>query len=162
MTLTMVVRVGCVSCFFLSMCLSMFSLGFFVFLQGSKSIAWVFIAYFMGGMAIGSFEGNLLSCITPLGHATKIWAIVGFPSGFAAISIVGFGLLAVNVQPVVIYLAVFLFCVAAMVVFFWTIPTVTIQVPPRRACWCFHIRNAKRESALPGCDCLVLNVVSAL
>ena len=31
------------------------------------------------------FEANLLASITPLGHATKKWAILGMPLGFGAV-----------------------------------------------------------------------------
>ena len=61
------------------MTLAMALLGFVVVLGGSHWVGWVYICYFMGGIAIGTFESNLLTSITPLGHATKVWAIVGMP-----------------------------------------------------------------------------------
>ena len=110
-----------------AMSLAMFFLGVCVFVRESKSIAWVFLAYALGGTAIGSFESNLLSCITPLGHATKVWAIIGFPAGFACVSIVGFMLTAAGVPPVALYLAVMVLVLVGMAVFAWRIPHVPIK-----------------------------------
>jgi hypothetical protein len=54
----------------------------------------VYVAYLLGGVAIGTFESNLLSVITPLGHGTKVWAQYGIPIGFNGISVGAFILLA--------------------------------------------------------------------
>ena len=54
----------------------------------------VYVAYLLGGVAIGTFESNLLSVITPLGHGTKVWAQYGIPIGFNGISVGAFVLLA--------------------------------------------------------------------
>jgi|TARA_B110000090_G_scaffold94412_1_gene106518 hypothetical protein len=43
----------------------------------THTLAWVYGAYGLGGVAVGSFEANLLSSITPLGHQTKLWATLG-------------------------------------------------------------------------------------
>jgi hypothetical protein len=43
----------------------------------THTLAWVYGAYALGGVAVGSFEANLLSSITPLGHQTKLWATLG-------------------------------------------------------------------------------------
>ena len=48
---------------------------YFVFL--SQWVGWVYLAYLCGGVAIGSFESNLLSTITPLGSDTKVWYVDG-------------------------------------------------------------------------------------
>jgi len=40
------------------------------------------------GFGFGVFEVTFLNVVTPLGKATKGWAILGFPLGFAAINIV--------------------------------------------------------------------------
>ena len=53
-------------------------------------IGFIYMAYFLGGCGIGTISPNLLSCITPLGHDTKVWAISGMPVGFNLISIGGF------------------------------------------------------------------------
>lgn len=67
---------------FILMACSMSILGVFVFLLEIKQMAIVFAAYFMGGVSIGTFESNLLSSISPLGHATKTWAVIGIPVGY--------------------------------------------------------------------------------
>eukprot|EP01006_Ploeotia_vitrea_P004865 TRINITY_DN115622_c0_g1_i1.p1 TRINITY_DN115622_c0_g1~~TRINITY_DN115622_c0_g1_i1.p1 ORF type:complete len:455 (+),score=213.68 TRINITY_DN115622_c0_g1_i1:206-1570(+) len=110
-----------------SMMVSMAILGIGVYGLGWKSIAWVYIAYVLGGVGIGSFESNLLSAITPLGHATKMWAIIGFPLGFAAILVGGFGLTALHVHPMVIYLIVLCALACSTFVFAYTIPVVNIE-----------------------------------
>lgn len=66
---------------FILMCGSMSLIGILIFLLEIKSMAIVFAAYFMGGVSIGTFESNLLSSISPLGHATKTWAVLGIPIG---------------------------------------------------------------------------------
>lgn len=53
----------------------------------STSLVWCFIAYLLAGVCIGSFEANLLSCLSPLGHETKSWAVIGIPIGFNGVSI---------------------------------------------------------------------------
>jgi hypothetical protein len=58
----------------------------------TKNLVFVFLAYMMSGVAIGSFESNLISCLTPLGHNTKSWAVLGIPLGFNFISVGSFGL----------------------------------------------------------------------
>ena len=47
-----------------SMCFSMSILGFIV-ISNVNYVSFVFLAYFAGGLAIGTFESNLLSSITP-------------------------------------------------------------------------------------------------
>ena len=50
-----------------SMCVSMSIVGILIFHFGATSLFWVMLAYGLGGVSIGSFESNLLACITPLG-----------------------------------------------------------------------------------------------
>ena len=77
----------------------------FVYLMGSTWLGWVYISYALGGVAIGSFESNLLSVITPLGPQTKVWAIIGLPLGFTCVSVGGFILMAsLKVPPVALYI----------------------------------------------------------
>ena len=76
-----------------SIILAMTLLLVFPFAAKSTWLGWVFIAYFVGGMGVGTFESNLLSVITPLGPQTKVWAICGMPVGFNIINIGGFLLL---------------------------------------------------------------------
>ena len=116
-----------------SMSLSMSLLGGIVVLGGNHWVGWSYICYFMGGVAIGTFESNLLTSITPLGHATKVWAIIGMPSGFALMSIGGF---AYRSLPFVcdsdnalasLYIFVAVLCVLAMFVFHVYIPDVSMK-----------------------------------
>jgi hypothetical protein len=51
---------------------SMSSLVLFYFVFRSQWVGWVYLSYLCGGVAIGSFESNLLSTITPLGPDTKV------------------------------------------------------------------------------------------
>ena len=74
-----------------------------VFLWDSTNLIWVYVAYMLGGVAIGSFEANLLSAIAPLGHQTKLWATMGIPIGVSTITIGGFIVMAVGVVPEYIY-----------------------------------------------------------
>jgi len=53
-----------------------------------KWVGTVLIAYSLTGFGFGVFEVTFLNVVTPLGKATKGWAILGFPLGFAAINIV--------------------------------------------------------------------------
>jgi MFS family permease len=63
------------------------TIGFAYWVAESTSLAWVFVAYLLSGVAIGSFESNVLSTIVPLGHATKGYAVLGLPMGFQAVAI---------------------------------------------------------------------------
>jgi hypothetical protein len=60
-------------------------LAYYVF--DSKSVAWTYISYLLAGISIGSFESNVMSCLTPLGHGTKSWAVIGIPVGFNLVSV---------------------------------------------------------------------------
>lgn len=55
-----------------------------------KHIGFVYGIYLLGGVGIGTFESNLISVITPLGHGTKKWAQMGIPLGFNGISVGAF------------------------------------------------------------------------
>ncbi len=76
-----------------SMMLSMTIIACVLLFAKDPSLAWVFIAYALGGLGIGlfvllflnligTFESNLLSTIAPLGKNTKFWAIVAMPVSF--------------------------------------------------------------------------------
>ena len=69
-------------------------------------VGFIYIAYFMGGCGIGTIATNLLSCITPLGHDTKVWAISGMPVGFNLISIGGFAAQALGAPLISLYMFV--------------------------------------------------------
>lgn len=115
----------------ISMCASMSILGIVVVIGGSDWVGWSYICYFLGGMAIGTFESNLLTSITPLGHATKVWAIVGMPTGFAMMSIGGFAFRTLlddsDEALACLYLFVAASCVLACFVFCFAIPDVVIK-----------------------------------
>ncbi len=87
----------------LSMMISMSVLLGPVFLWDNTNLVWVYVAYMLGGVAIGSFEANLLSAIAPLGHQTKLWATMGIPIGVSTITIGGFIVMAIGVVPEYIY-----------------------------------------------------------
>lgn len=63
----------------LCMMTSMGMIGVGVYGFGGTSLAWVYGSYVLGGIAIGTFESNLLASISTLGHDTKLWAIAGMP-----------------------------------------------------------------------------------
>jgi len=111
----------------LAMAASMLLIAVGVFLGGIRSMWVVFVAYALGGIAIGSFEGNLLSSITPLGHDTKVWAIVGMPTGFALILVGGFCLSAAGVPTVAIYFVVAAMLALGAVVFATQVPAYEIE-----------------------------------
>jgi hypothetical protein len=71
------------------------TLGLAYWVFDSKSMLWVFISYIIAGVAIGTFESNLISSITPLGHGTKSWAVIGIPIGFNGVSVGFFALFSI-------------------------------------------------------------------
>jgi hypothetical protein len=109
----------------LCMALASGILAVFVCLLRSPWIGWVVLAYLLGGVAVGTHESNLLACITPLGHATKKWAILGLPLGFTFTSVGGFLLLLSGVPLVALYLLNSLLCVVSMAVF-TTVPAIGV------------------------------------
>lgn len=119
---------------------------------GSPWIGWVPIAYLLGGVSVGTFESNLLSCLSPLGHATKKWAILGMPLGFTFISVGGFLLLMSGVPLAALYGLVAAGCAGSMLLFAQAIPD---RTPPRSAPAPTHARGdacrlvAERRSRLP-------------
>ena len=74
-----------------------------VFSLGWDWVGSVFIAYILSGLGLGIFEVTFLSVITPLGRATKAWAIVGAPAGFATINILGLTASSFGLEMVYIY-----------------------------------------------------------
>mmetsp|Transcript_39532 Transcript_39532/g.101489 ORF Transcript_39532/g.101489 Transcript_39532/m.101489 type:complete len:379 (+) Transcript_39532:359-1495(+) len=113
-----------------SMMLSMFiliflSLGVPSGLFGCPDIVWVYVAYMLGGVAIGTFEANLLAVITPLGPTTKLWAIIGMPVGIVIITVLGFFIMNWEIfafKAVPFYIFVFVFLIVGMLVFGLSIP----------------------------------------
>merc|ERR1719461_1011199 len=49
--------------------LSMFLIDLIFFWCKSTQVGFVYLTYLMGGVGVGTFESNLLTCITPLGPA---------------------------------------------------------------------------------------------
>ena len=83
------------------------------YIVNSKSLVFVFLAYLISGVGIGTFESNLISCLTPLGPTTKSWAVIGIPVGFNMISVGSFILFSIWPDVVELQAAVYLFIVAA-------------------------------------------------
>jgi hypothetical protein len=75
---------------YITMSFSLFLVTTVVLVAGSTSLVPIFFSYIAAGVGIGCFEANLLSCITPLGHDTKKWAVLGMPFGYNGMSIIGF------------------------------------------------------------------------
>ena len=94
-----------------AMLASMLLLGLGVYQFEGTSLNWVYFAYGIGGVGVGTFESNMLAAIAPLGHDTKVWAIIGMPVGFVSISVIGFLLrspppVGANLDPMYLYYAV--------------------------------------------------------
>mmetsp|Transcript_3739 Transcript_3739/g.13838 ORF Transcript_3739/g.13838 Transcript_3739/m.13838 type:complete len:511 (-) Transcript_3739:113-1645(-) len=100
-----------------------------IFIFDSCHMYWVVIAYFLGGMGIGSFESNMLGCLTPFGHRTKHVAITAIPAGVNAVLIGGFFAMGppFNAPPVLVYLAVASSILCGMVV-------MSLRIPRGSAC----------------------------
>jgi len=105
---------------------AMFILGFLVICLDIRWIGWIYLAYFLGGMGIGTFESNLLSSITPLGHGTKKWAIIGMPLGFNTIAIFGFVVLELGAPLQSLYAMVCVLVAAGSLIFMTRIPNIPI------------------------------------
>lgn len=94
-----------------AMLTSMLLIGIGVYKFDGTSLNWVYSAYAIGGVGVGTFESNMLAAIAPLGHDTKVWAIIGMPVGFVSISVLGFLLrspppVGANLDPEYLYYAV--------------------------------------------------------
>jgi len=73
-----------------------------IFALGCHSLCWVAGAYALGGVGVGTFEANILACLTPLGHASKCFAITAIPAGISLVLVGGFFLIGPPVDlPVV-------------------------------------------------------------
>jgi len=92
------------------------------FVAKSTQLPFVYLVYLLGGVAVGTFESNLLTCITPLGPKSKIWAILGMPFGFNFVSIVGYFLMSWGLVPSFIYGFVAVCCVLSIQLFHTAIP----------------------------------------
>ncbi len=83
------------------------------YVVNSESVAWTFVAYMLSGIGIGTFESNLISCLTPLGHQTKMWAVIGIPVGFNIVSIGSFILFAIFPDDFHLQMALYFFIAVA-------------------------------------------------
>lgn len=113
----------------MSIATGLLGLAYYVF--DSTSLAWTYIAYICGGIAVGTFESNLISTITPLGHGTKVWAQYGIPIGFNGVSVGAFILFASFPGNMDLQCGVYLFISVAnllgMVFFLVAIPDVVFE-----------------------------------
>jgi len=89
----------------------MLTIGVMIMVLESYHIGWVVLAYSLGGIAVGSFESNLLSCLTPLGHRTKHVAICGIPVGVTSVLV---GVFFVMGPPFHVPVTAIYFCVACI------------------------------------------------
>ena len=128
----------------------------FYWVLKSKSVVWVFISYFCGGIGIGTFESNLLSTITPLGNDTKLWAMCGITLGFSLISIVGYLLMGIfNVDVIVVYIITGIACFISILIWKFCIP-VSDEYNSTQQCYHFmdHIRDYKNWFLIIITNCL--------
>lgn len=114
-----------------SMTFSMLTIVIPYFVFDMKHLVFVFIAYLVSGVGIGTFESNLISSLTPLGHQTKSWAVVGIPVGFNTISIGSFLLFWVLPESVALEAGVYFFIAAmnmlGLLVYIFFIPNVEFE-----------------------------------
>lgn len=119
------------------MCSSMLVIVIFIFMSGSQSLGWVFLAYGLGGVGIGSFEANLVSTITPLGHKTKMWAILGFPVGVLSITTGSYIMMAIAPESTAMIVAQYIMAasmiVVAILVMFFFVPVVQVRKDNERS-----------------------------
>uniref|UniRef100_A0A6A7G760 Transmembrane protein n=2 Tax=Hirondellea gigas TaxID=1518452 RepID=A0A6A7G760_9CRUS len=106
---------------------SMFIISILIFVFHFHQMFLIYLSYILGGIAVGTFEANLISSITLLGSNTKVWAITGLPLGFASVSVLGFLLTSVGVPVIAIYIEVWISLACGAAVFFWRIPAFEIK-----------------------------------
>lgn len=119
---------------FLSMALMMLStliVGVLILKLEFHSLSWVVLAYSLGGMSIGSFESNILNCLTPLGHSTKRIAITAIPAGINLVLVGGYFSMGppCNVPATDIYLATALMIFCGILVMATKIPKCSSPTP---------------------------------
>jgi len=96
-----------------------------IFIMESYSLYWVYLAYALGGVAVGTFEANFLCCLTPLGPQTKHVAITAIPFGITAVLIGAFAAMGppFGVPAQTIYLVVAASVFGALLLFVTRIPS---------------------------------------
>jgi hypothetical protein len=102
-----------------------------IFTFESLHMGWVTLAYALGGVAVGTFEGNFLCCLTPLGSKTKHVAITAIPPGVTSVLVGGFFAMGppLNTSAKTVYCVVALFVLAGMFLFALRIPHRNVQSP---------------------------------
>jgi hypothetical protein len=117
------------------MMIAMLILSVVIMILEQHHIGFVILAYSCGGVAIGTFECNFLSCITPLGHGTKHRAIVAIPVGIASVLIGGFFTMGppFHVPVAAIYITVAFMLFFGMLVMAKRIPDVPLEKGARQA-----------------------------
>eukprot|EP01084_Bolivina_argentea_P119292 211529_1 len=107
----------------LSMCFAQCILLLSYWVFKSTFVGWVYISYLIGGIGVGSFESNFLATITPLGHDTKLWGMIGMSVGFVLITVGGYAFMALtDLDVVYIYATVFICCFLSIFLFLLRIP----------------------------------------
>mmetsp|Transcript_104127 Transcript_104127/g.304027 ORF Transcript_104127/g.304027 Transcript_104127/m.304027 type:complete len:412 (-) Transcript_104127:118-1353(-) len=89
-----------------------------VYGMGCKWMGLAFLHFSMLGISVGIFEGVYLSVISPLGAATKFWAVLGPPLGMGTVNILGLLITSSGVPPVLIYVYVAC-CLPLGMAIFW-------------------------------------------
>lgn len=107
-----------------SMAAAMLLIAVLIFVLEVCDLRLVALAYSLGGLAVGTFEANVLGCLTPLGHATKRVAITAIPAGISLVLIGGFFLLGppLDIPVASIYVVVAALNICGMVVMAMRIP----------------------------------------
>jgi len=98
---------------------------------GLRSRSWVVLAYSLGGIAAGTFQQNLLNCLTPLGHRTKLVAISAIPVGISCVLIGGFFAMGppLHLPPSGIFLTIAVLLCIGMAVMAFRIPDRQMLTP---------------------------------
>jgi len=113
-----------------AMLCSMLIIAVFIIILKVHSLSLVVLAYCLGGLAIGTFESNILGCLTPLGHRTKHIAIVAIPGGVAGVMIGGFCIMGppFDVSPHTVYLCVAAFIATGILIMSFCIPNLSLHM----------------------------------
>ena len=91
----------------LMMFLSVASLFIIQTMPKFQRISLVSVAYFTGGIGLGSFETNYVSQLSHLGRKTKLFGILGVPLGIFLVVVPGYGAIGLGlIRPAFVYFAV--------------------------------------------------------
>jgi len=111
---------------------AMLILGVMIFCVGSQWIGWVPMAYGLGGLAVGTFEANLLATLSPLPGA-KLYAVTAIPIGITFVTVGAFLLLSLGVHVAFFYFFVAFACVCGMFLMCHRIPDTTTELKGHRS-----------------------------